>query len=253
MKLFYCSDFDQMSKKAASVVASQVITKPDSILGLATGSSPLGIYRELIERYNRGEMSFKNVTTVNLDEYCGLSPDTPQSYHYFMHRNFFDYVDICHDNIHIPNGLNEDARAETARYDALLNKLGGIDLQLLGIGIDGHIGFNEPSDYFPKGTIHIELDESTIEMNSRFFQSIDEVPRYAYSMGCREIIDAKQIIFIASGKSKAEIIEKAFFGDITPKVPASLLQIVSDKVLAFCDRDALSVVIENHPEAVIGL
>ncbi|MBE6637325.1 MAG: glucosamine-6-phosphate deaminase [Ruminococcaceae bacterium] len=251
MKIYVCPTYDVMSKKAADVMSAQLILKPDSVLGLATGSSPLGLYGELVERCERGEISFEKVTTVNLDEYCGLSPDNDQSYSYFMHKNLFDRVNIRPENVHLPDGTNTDAEAETKRYDALIASVGGVDMQLLGIGVDGHIGFNEPADHFSVGTVRVALTESTIEANSRFFASEDEVPRYAYSMGCGTILNADKILFIANGKNKAEILEQAFFGPVTPQVPASLLQLVADKVYAFVDAEAGALLAANHPEEVI--
>ena len=185
MKINVCTTYEEMSRRAADIITSQVTLKPDSVLGLATGSTPLGMYAELVKRYNGRLISFRDVKTVNLDEYCGLTPDNDQSYSYFMHKNLFDKIDIREENVHLPDGTNPDAEAETARYDRLIESLGGIDVQLLGIGVDGHIGFNEPDDSFSTGTVKIKLTESTIEANSRFFASEADVPRYAYSMGCR--------------------------------------------------------------------
>ena len=253
MKIYCCETYESMSRHAADVMAAQILLKPNTVLGLATGSSPLGLYSELVRKYNNGKLSFRDVRTVNLDEYCGLTPDNDQSYSYFMHKNLFDQIDIDPKNVHLPDGTNSDAENETARYDALIESLGGIDMQLLGIGIDGHIGFNEPDDHFSTGTVKVKLTESTIEANSRFFESSDEVPRYAYSMGCRAILNAKKILFIANGKNKAEIVEKAFFGEVTPEVPASILHLISDKVYVFCDAEAASEVLSKHPEAVIKL
>ena len=253
MKIYVCKTYEQMSQKAADVMSAQLILKPTSVLGLATGSSPLGLYGELANRCAAGEITFKDVKTVNLDEYCGLAPDNDQSYSYFMHKNLFHKVDILPENVNLPDGTNTDAAAETARYDALIASLGGVDMQLLGIGVDGHIGFNEPDDHFTTGTVRIALTESTIEANSRFFASADEVPRYAYSMGCGTILNAGKILFIANGKNKAEIVEKAFFGPVTPQVPASLLQLIPDKVYAFVDAEAGELLVKNHPEDVIVL
>ena len=253
MKIICCKNYEEMSAKAADVMASLITLKPNCVLGLATGSSPLGLYSELANRCAKGSISFENVRTVNLDEYCGLDAKNDQSYAYFMNKNLFSKVNIKPENTNLPNGTNTDAEGETARYDALIASMGGIDMQLLGIGVDGHIGFNEPADHFSSGTIKVELDPSTIEANARFFESADDVPRYAYSMGCREIINAKTILFIANGKNKAEILEKAFFGPITPEVPASILQLVPDKVYAFCDAEAGAIIAKNHPESVICL
>ncbi len=250
MKITVCKDYKSMSARAADIITSQVTLKPSSVLGLATGSTPLGMYAELVRRCDLREVSFKDVKTVNLDEYCGLTPDNDQSYSYFMHKNLFDKIDIDPSNVNLPDGTNTDAEAETARYDALIDSLGGIDVQLLGIGVDGHIGFNEPDDCFSTGTVKIKLTDSTIEANSRFFASEADVPRYAYSMGCKAIINAKHILFIANGANKADIVEKAFFGKVTPEVPASILQLVSDKVFVFLDEAAASEIMKKHPEAV---
>lgn len=251
MRIYVCKNYEDMSKRAADVMAAQLILKPNSVLGLATGSTPIGLYQSLAERCARGEISFKQVRSVNLDEYCGITPDNDQSYSYFMFKNLFDHVDILPENTHFPDGTNTDAAAETANYDALIASMGGIDVQLLGIGNNGHIGFNEPSDHFAIGTIHVALTESTIQANSRFFASLDEVPRYAYSMGCGTIMNANKILLVANGKNKAEIMEKALFGPVTPQVPASLLQLVSDKVYVFTDAEAGALLAEKHPESVV--
>ena len=236
-----------MSRRAADVMTELLIRKPDCVLGLATGSTPVGLYRELVARCKAGLLSFRRVRTVNLDEYCGLAASHEQSYAFFMKRNLFDHIDIDPANTHLPDGTNRDEKAETARYDKLIDSLGGIDLQGLGIGEDGHIGFNEPSGEIPIGTSRVALTDSTIRANARFFDSPDDVPRYAYSMGCGEILNAGRILFLANGVSKADIVEEAFFGPVTPQVPASLLQLVPDKVTAFCDREAASVILKKHP------
>ncbi len=253
MKITVCSNYETMSRRAADVMAAQITLKPDSVLGLATGSTPLGLYAELVRRYEENELNFQEVKTVNLDEYCGLTPDNEQSYSYFMHKNLFDKINIKEENVHLPDGTNSDADAETARYDALIESLGGIDIQLLGIGVDGHIGFNEPNDSFSTGTVKIKLTESTIEANSRFFDSADEVPKYAYSMGCKTILNAEKILFIANGANKADIVEKAFFGEVTPEVPASILQMIPDKVYIILDAEAGEEILKKHPEAVTVL
>lgn len=250
MKLYVCDSYEKMSFCAANVIASQIVLKPDSVIGLATGSSPLGLYAELVKKYENGEISFKDIKSVNLDEYCGLPKDHAQSYYYFMHRNLFDKIDIKSENVNLPDGMNLDSEAETKRYDELIDSLGGIDVQLLGIGIDGHIGFNEPDDHFTTGTSKIKLDESTIKANSRFFESENDVPKYAYSMGCKTIINAKKILLIANGLNKAEILEKAFFGKVTPAIPASILQMVSDKLYVVLEREAASEIVKKHPDSV---
>ena len=250
MKICIYPTYNEMSANAAKVMADVIKEKPNAVLGLATGSSPIGLYKELISLCEKGEISFKDITTVNLDEYCGLSADNDQSYAYFMNENLFSKVDIDLKNTNLPDGTNPDAKGECARYDALIKSLGGIDVQLLGIGVNGHIGFNEPSDEISLGTIHVALTQSTFEANARFFESIDDVPRYAYSMGCGSILDAKKIILVANGKAKAEILEKAFFGPVTPQVPASLLRLVSDKVYIFADYEAGAILMKNHEKDV---
>ncbi len=246
MKLIVCENYAEMSRRAADIISAQLVLKPNSVLGLATGSTPEGLYRELISDYKKGIISFEEAKSVNLDEYFGLSPDHPQSYAFFMRAHLFDHVDIKPENTFIPDGTNVDRDGETSRYDTLIEKLGGVDLQLLGIGVDGHIGFNEPSDSISLGTSCVALDESTIKANSRFFASEDEVPKYAYSMGCGTILSAGRILLLASGKNKAEILEKTFYGEVTPRVPASLLRLVPEKVTVICDRDAASKILELH-------
>lgn len=229
-----------MSRQAANIISAQVILKPDSVLGLATGSSPIGVYKQLIEWYRKGDIDFSAVRTVNLDEYVGLGIDDEQSYIRFMRENFFDHINIDMKNVSIPCGKNTDAAAECARYDAVIRELGGIDLQLLGLGPNGHIGFNEPDEFFAKGTHLTKLAEATIQANKRFFESEDEVPRAAYTMGICDIMQAKRTVMVVSGKVKAEIVKKAFFGPVTPRVPASILQLHKDFTLV-ADEDALSL------------
>lgn len=218
-------DYDELSRKAANIISAQVIMKPDCVLGLATGSSPIGTYRHLIEWYERGDLDFSDVTSVNLDEYKGLSPENDQSYRYFMNTNFFDHVNIDKTRTFVPNGLEPDSEKACKDYDEIIEKSGGIDLQLLGLGHNGHIGFNEPSDTFSKGTNCVDLTASTIEANKRFFESEADVPRQAYTMGIRSIMNAKKILVVVSGKDKAEILKKVVYGPITPEVPASILQL----------------------------
>ena len=234
---------------AAEVIAKEIKCNPKAVLGLATGSSPLGMYSELIEKCKRGEISFKEVRTVNLDEYVGLSPEHDQSYRYFMNTNLFDGIDIDKKNTNVPSGMAEDKKAECERYDKVVESMGGIDIQVLGIGNNGHIGFNEPADSFSYGTQLIDLTESTIDANSRFFASRDLVPTQALSMGVGQIMQAKKIVLIALGKGKAEILEKSLFGDVTPRVPASILRFAKD-VEVFADEEALSVIREKHPGAI---
>ena len=206
------------------------------MLGLATGSSPLGTYKQLIEWYEKGDIDFSKVTSVNLDEYVGLDGSNEQSYRYFMNKNFFEHINININNTFVPNGCAIDLAGEGKRYDEHIAELGGIDLQLLGIGLDGHIGFNEPDKYFVKSTHVVDLHESTIKANSRFFANIDEVPKRAITMGIVSIMQAKKILLIASGKEKRDILEKAFYGPITPEIPASILQLHPDITVIYSDN-----------------
>lgn len=241
MKIIRTKDYSDMSRKAANIISAQVITKPDCVLGLATGSTPIGAYQQLVEWYEKGDLDFSEVKTVNLDEYKGLPGTNDQSYYYFMHENLFDKVNIKPENTHLPDGTKEDSDKECADYEKLVRELGGTDLQLLGLGHNGHIGFNEPAPEFPKETHCVDLQESTIEANKRFFASADEVPRQAYTMGIGTIMQAKQILVVVSGADKADIVAKAFFGPVTPEVPASILQLHSH-VTIVADEAALSKV-----------
>ena len=234
MKIVYCENYDVLSKKAADLIAAQVLVKPDCVLGLATGSSPVGAYKELIAKYNAGELDFSKCKSINLDEYVGLDETNENSYVYFMRDNLFNHVNIDMNNTHVPNGKAVDAKAECKRYDALIEELGGTDIQVLGIGPDGHIGFNEPDAVFTKPTHRVELDPSTVEANARFFASIDDVPRFALTMGMGGIMSAKKILLMANGTKKKEILEKALFGPITPEVPASILQLHPDVTVICC-------------------
>ena len=236
-------DYDAMSRRAANVIAAEILKKPDCVLGLATGSTPIGTYKHLIDMCNAGDISFRDVTTVNLDEYKGLAPTHDQSYRYFMNDNLFNHVDIVMENTNVPDGLAEDADEECARYDSLVESLGFADLQLLGLGHNGHIGFNEPDSCYTKPTHVVDLTESTIEANARFFASADDVPRQALTMGMGCIMAARRILLIANGEGKAEAIYNAFSGPITPECPASILQLHPD-VIVVCDEPALSKFLE---------
>ncbi len=249
MKIIYAKDYADLSRKAANIIAAEVIRKPDCVLGLATGSSPLGTYKRLIELYRSGDLDFSACRTVNLDEYVGLTADDEHSYAYFMKDNLFSHINIDMKNTNVPDGTNLDAAAECARYNKVIADMGGIDIQLLGIGHNGHIGFNEPAESFPKETNCVNLKESTIEANKRFFNSPDDVPRKAYTMGVKNIMDAKKVLLIASGKDKAEIIAKMANGAITPNVPASVLQLHKDAIIV-ADEEALSVLMETAPELI---
>lgn len=239
MRIIEAENYQDMSRKAANIISAQMIMKPDSVLGLATGSSPVGIYEQLVEWYKKGDLDFSKITTVNLDEYKGLNRENDQSYYYFMHQHLFDHVNVRPECTHVPDGTEPDSQKECKRYEELVDSLGGADLQLLGLGHNGHIGFNEPAPIFEKATHCVDLTESTIEANKRFFASADEVPRQAYTMGIGTIMKAKKILVVVSGEDKAEIVAKAFYGDVTPEVPASILQMHQD-VTVVADKAALS-------------
>ena len=231
MIIYKTKDYQDLSRRAASIIAAQIIIKPDCVLGLATGSSPVGMYHQLIDWYKKGDLDFSEIKTVNLDEYVGLEPTHEQSYRHFMQENLFDHVNINPANTNVPDGLAEDAQAECCRYEALIDSLGGIDLQLLGIGHNGHIGFNEPCAEFPRATHVVDLTKSTIDANARFFASADEVPRQALTMGMGCIMAARRVLLIASGEEKAEAIYQAVCGPVTPQCPASILQLHRDVVI----------------------
>lgn len=234
MNVIYAKDYQDLSRKVANVISAQVILKPNSVLGLATGSTPVGAYKQLIEWYNKGDIDFSSVTTVNLDEYCGLSPDNEQSYRHFMNQHFFSHINIDIVNTNVPNGLADNYLSECQRYDTLIARLGGVDLQLLGIGHNGHIGFNEPDISFEKTTHIVDLDETTIKANARFFHNIDEVPKKAITMGIKSIMQAKKVLLVANGKDKKDIVDKALHGPVTPDVPASILQFHPDLTVICC-------------------
>ena len=231
MKIYKAKDYKDMSRKAANIISAQVIMKPNCVLGLATGSTPIGTYDQLVEWYSKGDLDFSEVTTVNLDEYKGLPRTNDQSYYYFMHQHLFDRVNIDPERTNVPNGMEPDAEKECGRYEELIRSLGGVDLQLLGLGHNGHIGFNEPGEAFEKETHCVDLTESTIEANKRFFASAEDVPKQAYTMGIKTIMQAKKILIVVNGENKADIVERAFFGPVTPEVPASILQLHNDVTL----------------------
>ncbi len=237
MKFIIAEDYDAMSRAAANVIAGYVTSHPDCVLGLATGSTPIGLYGCLVKDYEAGVLSFKDVTSFNLDEYRGLDPQHNQSYRYFMEHNLFSHVDIEAARTHVPDGACPDAQAACAAYEQAIAEAGGLGLQLLGLGHNGHIGFNEPAPDFPKYTHCVTLTESTINANSRLFDSIDDVPREAYTMGIGTIMAAKEILVVASGADKAEIVHRAFFGPVTPDVPASVLQF-HPNVTVIVDKEA---------------
>ncbi|HEX3022819.1 MAG TPA: glucosamine-6-phosphate deaminase [Lachnospiraceae bacterium] len=241
--MIFCKakDYYEMSRKAANIISAQVIMKSDCVLGLATGSSPTGTYKQLQEWYQKGDLDFSKVHTVNLDEYKGLTKENTQSYYYYMNQTFFKDINIDLSNTNIPNGMAKDDQEECLRYDNVIQNLGGIDLQLLGLGHNGHIGFNEPGEIFETGTHCVALTESTIEANSRLFENMDEVPRFAYTVGIKTIMQAKKIVVVVSGEDKAEIVRTAFFGAVTPEVPASILQLHKD-VTIVGDEAAFSMI-----------
>lgn len=225
MNYIKAKNYEDLSIKAANMIAAQIIQKPDSVIGLATGSTPVGTYSKLAEYCKEGHIDFSKVITVNLDEYAGMEPTNEQSYRYFMNKNLFDKVNICKENTFVPNGCAQDLAAEGKAYDERIQKFGGIDLQLLGIGVDGHIGFNEPDEIFTAATHPVVLDPSTIEANARFFENADQVPKMAITMGMMSIMQAKKIVMVVNGLAKKEILEKSIYGPITPEVPASILQL----------------------------
>ncbi|MDR0409826.1 MAG: glucosamine-6-phosphate deaminase [Spirochaetaceae bacterium] len=240
LRIYRGADYDEMSRKAAAVIQAQLTVKPESVLGLATGSSPIGLYNVLAQAYGDGKIDFSRAKTVNLDEYQWLAPDDEQSYRYFMQKHLFSRVNINADNTYVPNGLAADPEDECKRYDYIIERLGGIDLQLIGIGHNGHIGFNEPSDEFPAKTHLVKLAEKTIEANKRFFKRAEDVPRAAFTMGIGTIMSAAAVLLIVSGNDKAAILKEAFFGPITPRVPASVLRLHRNVILA-ADDAALSL------------
>ena len=243
MRIYLEKDYAGMSRRAANIIAAEIHKNPACVLGLATGSTPIGTYQQLIEMYKAGDISFKEVTTVNLDEYKGLSGEHDQSYRYFMNDNLFNHVDIDKDFTFVPNGLAEDAEAECAEYDEIVEALGYADLQLLGIGHNGHIGFNEPDSFFTKATHVVDLTDSTIDANTRFFANRDEVPRQALTMGMGCIMNAARVLLIASGAGKADAVYNTVLGPIDPKCPASILQLHPDVVIVG-DEAALSKLVE---------
>ena len=243
MKVYIGKNYEEMSRIAANVLSAQVMMKPDCVLGLATGSTPIGTYKVLIERCAQGDLDFSQVKSINLDEYVGLSGEHDQSYRYFMNTNLFDHINIDKANTNVPDGLAADTDAECERYNQVIHTLGPIDIQVLGMGHNGHIGFNEPDDHFPLETHKVDLTESTIDANARFFASADEVPRQALTMGIKTIMEAKTVLVVVNGVGKAQIVKKAFTGPVTPQVPASILQ-MHPNVISVGDEEALSLLDE---------
>lgn len=231
MRVYCAADYYHASRVAANIISAQVIMKPDCVLGLATGSTPIGTYEQLIRWYEKGDLDFSQVHSINLDEYRGLSPENDQSYRYFMNTHLFDKINIDKKNTYVPDGLEPDKEKACRDYEEIIHAHGGVDLQILGLGHNGHIGFNEPGSAFEKETHCVTLTETTRQANARFFASMDEVPTEAYTMGIKSIMQAKKIVVIVSGESKNEIVKKAFHGPITPEVPASVLQLHNDVIL----------------------
>lgn len=228
MKLIVTKNYEEMSRLAAEFMAKEVNKNPEIILGLATGGTPVGMYKELINMCSNKEVDFSKATTINLDEYIGLSGDHNQSYRYFMNTNLFNHINVDKTKTYVPNGQAADIENECKSYDERIKNLGGIDLQLLGLGSNGHVAFNEPDEYLTVGSHETKLTDSTIEANARFFNSMDEVPKTAITMGLGGIMQAKKILVIANGEGKAEVVEKLMNGKITTEVPASMLQMHRD-------------------------
>lgn len=237
MRLIICRNYEEVSEKAAEFVRSQVMLKANSVLGLATGSTPLGMYKNLCTMKEAGEIDFSGVTTFNLDEYYPIAPENEQSYHYYMHRNFFDRAGIKAENIHIPSGSTADAEAECRRYDEAIKKAGGIDLQILGIGRNGHIGFNEPNSDLDSRTHLVTLSENTIAANSRFFEREEDVPRRAITMGMGSIMKAKMIVLLVSGKEKHNSLSWLLTEKISTQNPSTVLNMHENAVI-ICDEEA---------------
>ena len=240
MKIVKAKDYNDLSRKAANIISAQVIMKPNCVLGLATGSTPIGTYKQLVEWYNKGDLDFSEVTTVNLDEYKGLTRDNDQSYYYFMNENLFSKVNIDRSRTFLPDGTEPDSKKACDAYNKIIHSVGGVDLQLLGLGHNGHIGFNEPGIAFEKETHCVKLTERTIKANMRFFVSENDVPKEAYTMGIKTIMSAHRILVVVSGEDKAEAVKNAFFGPVTPSVPGSILQLHND-VTVVADEAALSL------------
>lgn len=237
MRVIVCDNYNEVSEKAAQIVAGQIYLKPNCILGLATGSTPIGMYEKLSAMHAEGKLDFSDVTTFNLDEYYPIKKSNSQSYDYFMNEQLFSKVNVKKQNIHIPNGETDSPEDECKNYDALIDATGGVDVQILGIGVNGHIGFNEPDAELVSGTHVTALTESTVKANSRFFASEDEVPTKALTMGIATILKAKKIVLLANGKNKHEAVKTLLSGKITTSVPASLLNVHNDVVI-ICDKEA---------------
>ena len=245
MKVIIARDYSEQCSAAANIIEGIVRAKPDCCLGLATGSSPVGMYKELARRCAEEGLDFSRVHSVNLDEYIGLAPEHDQSYRYFMNTNLFNHVNIDKAHTYVPNGLEPDSEKACEAYNEIIRSVGGIDLQLLGLGNNGHIGFNEPGEAFEKETHCVDLTESTIQANKRFFEKVEDVPTQAYTMGIKNIMQARKVLLIVSGEGKAEILDKVLYGPVTPQVPASILQLHNDLTVV-ADEAAMSVIKANH-------
>lgn len=241
MKIIKAKDYADMSRKAANIISAQIIMKPNCVLGLATGSSAIGTYDQLVEWYQKGDLDFSEVISINLDEYKGLNKENDQSYYYFMNEKLFSRVNINKAKTYLPDGMEPDSDKACEDYNRIIENCGGVDLQLLGLGLNGHIGFNEPGEEFEAKTHCVDLTESTIQANQRFFENAEDVPKQAYTVGIKTIIQAEKIVILISGKEKATILKEAFFGPITPKIQASILQLHND-VTVIADEAALSMV-----------
>ena len=239
MKIYKVKNYDELSRKAANIIAAQITLKPDSVLGLATGSSPVGLYKNLVSMYENGDLDFSKITTVNLDEYKGLDGTNDQSYRYFMNENLLTKVNVPMERTFVPDGRMEDAAAACAAYDEILNSVGTVDIQLLGLGHDGHLGFNEPDDHFEDGTHCVQLTETTIQANKRFFEKEEDVPRQAYTMGIGGIMRAKMLLVVVSGEDKADILNKVLTAPVSPQIPGTILRFHPNVILV-ADEAALS-------------
>ncbi|WP_425499421.1 glucosamine-6-phosphate deaminase [Anoxynatronum sibiricum] len=247
MNLKIADTYEEMSREAAKIVITQVTNKADSVLGLATGSTPLGLYEEIVKTNKKKEIDFSKVRTFNLDEYYPIHPEDPYSYAHYMDVHLFDYLNLSRKHIHLPDGATTNVEQECRDYEAKIKSVGGIDLQVLGIGTNGHIGFNEPNHYFEKRTHLVDLNQETIEANAHFFGCSSKVPSQAISMGIASIMEAKRILLLASGKQKAEVIEKALFGKISPQLPASILQLHKEVYLVLDQEAAASIINQVKP------
>jgi glucosamine-6-phosphate deaminase len=240
MQLIIARDYQEMSNRAAELFTGQMTFKFNSVIGFATGSTPLGLYQKLVEMHKNGELDFSEIISFNLDEYYPISPNNKNSYHYYMMHNLFNKINIKRSNIHLLNGMTEDVGAECKRYDREIERAGGIDLQVLGIGPNGHIGFNEPEEKLHARTHLVDLREETIRANSRFFESKDKAPKKAITVGMATIMKAEKIILLASGEEKAEAVQKTINGYVDTKIPASFLQ-THPRITMIADEKAVSL------------